>query len=302
MKKFIKTVLDNTPVVKNIYRTIKNQEAFPAGHYYSPIPDKEEMLEYYRSKNQVNLELPDVKINKEGQFNLLKSYVQYYKELPFPETQSINYRYYYNNGWYNYADAIFLYCFLRLHAPKRIIEIGSGFSSAVILDTVDHSLSYSPEITFVEPDPRRLRSLLRYEDEMRITIIDKKIQKAPFELFSALEEGDFLLIDSSHVVKCGNDVQLLMFDLLPVLSPGVYVHFHDVFYPFEYPFEWLRSGRYWNEAYFLRAFLSYNCEWNICFFNSYIAFAFKEFVEVNMPLCTKDTGGSLYIQRQRKVI
>ena len=55
------------------------------------------------------------------------------------------------------------------------------------------------------------------------------------KLFSSLETGDFLFIDSSHIVKCGSDLQLLMFEILPLLQPGVFVHFHDVFYPFDYP-------------------------------------------------------------------
>jgi|ERR1041384_1342521 hypothetical protein len=39
------------------------------------------------------------------------------------------------------------------------------------------------------------------------------------------------------------------------VAPGVYVHFHDVCFPFEYPEEWMCQGRAWNEAYLLRAFL-----------------------------------------------
>jgi hypothetical protein len=92
----------------------------------------------------------------------------------------------------------------------------------------------------------------------------------------------------------------LMFDILPLLPSGIFVHFHDVFYPFEYPSHWLKEGLYWNENYFLRAFLSYNCEWDIYFFNTYVAFSFNDFIKDNMPLCVKNPGGSLYIQRNPK--
>jgi hypothetical protein len=95
-------------------------------------------------------------------------------------------------------------------------------------------------------------------------------------------------------------MQLLMFEILPRLQPGVFVHFHDVFYPFDYPSEWLTEGRYWNENYFLRAFLSYNSEWSIRFFNTYVHFMFGDLIKEGMPLCAKNTGSSLYIQREQK--
>jgi predicted O-methyltransferase YrrM len=224
----------------------------------------------------------------------------FYKDLPFPEQQKPDFRYYYQNDWYSYADAIFLYSFLRKNQPGRIVEIGSGFSSAVMLDTVERFFSRRPAMTFIEPYPERLKSLLRREDENQVAIMERKIQEVPSEIFSSLEPGDFLFIDSSHVLKCNSDVQLLLFDVLPHLAPGVFVHFHDVFYPFEYPSAWLKEGRYWNENYFLRAFLSYNCEWDIYFFNTYAAFAFNDFLHEKMPLCARNPGGSLYLRRKMK--
>lgn len=92
-----------------------------------------------------------------------------------------------------------------------------------------------------------------------------------------------------------------MFEILPRLQPGVFVHFHDIFYPFEYPAEWLVQGRYWNENDFLRAVLSYNSEWSIQFFNTYVHFMFGDFIKEEMPLCAKNMGGSLYIRRLPKV-
>lgn len=270
------------------------------GHYYSPIPDEKEVLTYIQSRKPLKASLSDVEVNQQGQFELLNEYLQFYSELPFPEKQSRDCRYYYDNRWFSYSDAIFLYCFLRKHKPKRIIEVGSGFSSAVMLDTVDRFFSHRPEMTFIEPHPDRLKSLLRSEDRGRVRIIDKGIQEVPPELFDSLEAGDLLFIDSSHVMKCGSDLQLLMFDVFPHLPPGIFVHFHDVFYPFDYPSEWLKQGRYWNENYFLHAFLAYNNEWKVHFFNTYVAFAFPDFLKEKMPLCLKNPGGSLYIRRNEK--
>jgi hypothetical protein len=212
------------PYIGNLYQQIEKQRRYPAGHFYSPIPDRDEILAYVKSKKRQSMELPDVKLNQESQFKLLNEYIQFYQELPFPEQQKPEYRYYYDNGWYAYSDGIFLYCFLRKHQPKRIIEIGSGFSSALILDTVDGFFSHRPEITFIEPYPDRVIKLLISEDKEQVRIIDRKIQEVPPD----------------------------------------------------------------------------NCEWSIYFFNDYVAFAFNDFIKNNMPLCTKNPGGSLYIQREKQ--
>ena len=300
MKRLIKALLDKLTYIKQLYRQVQKQGRYPAGHYYSPIPDKDEVLAYIDSKKPLLKKLPGVNLNEENQLKLLHEYLQYYKELPFPEKRKQDCRYYYENSWYSYSDAIFLYSFLRKHKPKRIIEIGSGFSSAVILDTTERFFSQRPEITFIEPYPDRLKSLFKSHDENQVRIIEKKVQEVPNELFLSLESGDFLFIDSSHVVKSGSDLQFLFFDILPLLPSGIFVHFHDVFYPFDYPSELLKKGNYWNENYFLRAFLSYNCEWGIYFFNTFAAFAFNDFIQDKMSLCVKNPGGSLYIQRERK--
>jgi hypothetical protein len=303
MKQAIKNLVRKAPIVGKYWG---KQGAYPAGHYYSPIPAKQDVLSYINSRPSPGDELPGLNLNKEGQHELLVEFTKFYHELPFQETPanslslslSLSLRYYYDNEWFSYSDAIFLYSFLRQHKPKRIIEVGSGFSSAVILDTIDGFFPDRPEVTFIEPYPERLLGLLRNNDKEQVRLIDKKIQDVATETFLALESGDLLFIDSSHVVKCGSDLQLIMFEILPHLKPGVFVHFHDVFYPFDYPSDWLTEGRYWNENYFLRAFLSYNSEWSIRFFNDYAHLVFGDFIKNNMPLCARNKGGSLYIQRE----
>lgn len=293
MKQDIKTIED-------LSRQLRKQGAYPAGHYHSPIPSKEDVLSYLSSRTTPTSDLPGINLNEKSQRELLYEYINFYQDLPFPEKQTPTHRYYYDNEWFRSSDAIFLYGFLRKNAPKRIIEVGSGFSSAVMLDTIDGFFSQKPEITFIEPYPDRLISLLRDGDREQVRLIDKKIQDVPPETLLALESGDLLFIDSSHVVKCGSDLQLLIFEILPRLQAGVFVHFHDVFYPFDYPSRWLNEGRYWNENYFLRAFLSYNSEWRIIFFNTYVHLMFGDVIKEKMPLCVKYPGGSLYLQREKR--
>jgi hypothetical protein len=179
----------------------------------------------------MHVELPDIKLNKENQFQRLQEFCRFYDELPFPEKQKPACRYYYGQNWFGYADAIFLYSFLRQNKPKRIVEVGSGFSSAVILDTAERFLPQQTEVTFIEPYPDRLLSLLKNHDKDKNRIINTRVQEAPIEVFTSLGAGNLLFIDSSHVVKCGSDVSYLIFDVLPQLPAGVFVHFHDVFLP-----------------------------------------------------------------------
>jgi hypothetical protein len=183
--------------------------------------------------------------------------------------------------------------------PKRIVEVGSGFSSCVILDTAELFLDGKVECTFVEPYPERLLSLLRLEDRGRVQILVKRVQDVGLESFLALERNDILFIDSSHVAKIGNDVNYLLGEVLPRLRPGVYVHVHDIFYPFEYPESWIREGRSWNEAYILRAFLAFNLAFEIVLFNTFLERFHRGIFEREMPLCLRNEGGSIWLQRVR---
>ena len=297
MKRVIQDIVRKLPFISALSDNLRLQGEFPDGHYYSPVPAKEDVITYLRTREPLSKEIIGINLNEQGQYDLLNEYVQFYEEIQFQEVQVSSRRYYYDNPWFSYSDAFFLYSYLRRYQPRRIIEVGSGFSSAVMLDAIDNFYLLRPEITFIEPYPYRLNSLLREIDKQQVKLIDKKIQEVSFDVFSKLKSGDFLFIDSSHVVKCGSDLQLLLFEVLPYIEAGVVVHFHDVFYPFDYPAEWLAGGRYWNENYFLRAFLSYNSEWSILFFNNYVNYIFKDLIKEKMPLCAKNPGGSLYILR-----
>jgi predicted O-methyltransferase YrrM len=305
MRGLIKYLLERLPLGDKLYKVERTKTtdyteygAFPPGHYYSPIPSKEEVLAYLESSKKNVKEVLDVNLNKEFQREILEAFQTYYQELPFVEEPNQDSRYYFSQPWFCYADAIFLYCFLRHINPKRVIEVGSGFSSAVMLDTVDKFLSQKPEITFIEPYPERLKSILKPKDYENCQILESRVQEVPLSVFGSLCAGDLLFIDSSHVVKSGSDLQFLMFEVLPRLPVGVFVHFHDIFYPFEYPDEWVLEGRYWNENYFLRAFLAYNNQWDIYFFNTYVDKVFNDFIAEKMPLCIKNPGGSIYLLKR----
>jgi hypothetical protein len=95
----------------------------------------------------------------------------------------------------------------------------------------------------------------------------------------------------------GSDVNFLFFNVLPILQDGVLIHFHDIFYPFEYPQDWIFEGRAWNEAYLLRAFLQYNSSFHIVFMNTFMEYFHEPIFQQEMPLCLKNTGGSIWIRK-----
>jgi len=241
-------------------------------------------------------QLPGIDLREDAQLALLEKFATYYEEVPWKQELVPGLRYHYGNDCYEYSDAIFLYSMIRHARPSRIIEIGSGFSSAVMLDTSERFFDGSIRCTFIEPYPDRLLSLLTEQERSRVDLVQKRVELVDLEIFRSLESGDILFIDSSHVAKVGSDVNHLMFEVFPVLSSGVYIHIHDVFYPFEYPEDWIMRGSVWNEAYMLRAFLSYNERFSIVAFNTYLEQFHEDWFRRKMPLCLVDRGGSLWLQ------
>jgi hypothetical protein len=107
-----------------------------------------------------------------------------------------------------------------------------------------------------------------------------------------------LFVDSTHVAEVGSDVHRVLFDILPRLSPGVHVHLHDVFWPFEYPRERLAEGRSWNEQYVLRAFLEFNDSFEIVLFGHWAVTRHQAWFAERMPLCLRSPGGAIWVRRR----
>lgn len=272
--------------------------AWPAGHYYSPLPDPKFVDERKATLFNRQVEsIPGIENNEDGQLALAETLSQYYRDLPFTDKERAGLRYYFDNIWFSYGDAIILNAMLRHYKPRRIVEVGSGFSSAVMLDTNDLHLSKQISCTFIEPEPERLFTLLSEEDKKRHEVIVGMVQDVPLTQFELLDANDILFIDSSHVVKIGSDVVHLLTNVLPILREGVIVHFHDVFWPFEYPERWVQEGKAWNENYLIKAFLQFNSKFRILFFNSYLATHHEREMGQKFPLWLRDTGGSLWLQR-----
>lgn len=273
-------------------------EFVPPGHFYSPIPALSEVQESEQRIWQYPRELPGIDLNERRQLELFDAFLPLYGKEPFGFEKREGVRYYADNDFYPFGDAFVLFAMMRHLAPRRIIEVGSGFSSALMLDVNDLFFEGSIALTFVEPHPERLLSLLRPADKARSRLIRKRVQEVELAAFGELQGNDVLFIDSSHVSKVGSDVNYLLFEVLPALRPGVYVHIHDVFHPFENPRDWIYQGRAWNETYLLRAFLMYNRAFSVQFFNTYLVRFHLEAAKQLMPNCVKQLGGSIWLRKE----
>jgi hypothetical protein len=266
------------------------------GHFYSPIPSAED-VDRALAAQQLPASLWGIDLCEAEQMRLLQRLAKFYPEIPFPNDRSKRFRFAFDNPSYSWCDAIILFCMMRDLQPRRIIEVGSGHSSCLILDTNELFFGGGIEVTFVEPHPELLLGLLRPEEVGRTDIIAKKLQDTDPELFASLGPNDILFIDSSHVAKAGSDVHALFFAILPALSPGVVVHLHDIFDKFEYPEEWLRDGRGWNEQYLLRAFLQFNTDFRIKLFTGHMLLKHPDFFRHHMPNCFRNSGGNFWMER-----
>ena len=278
------------------------------GHFYSPIPDLDEVKAREEAIFSIPRELPGIDLQEEKQLALLEKFADYYAEMPFSEEERGDNLYQLNNPFLFYSDGIFLYCMMRHLAPRRIIEVGSGWSSALMLDVNRIFFDRRISLEFIEPHPARLLSLLGRSgrepadgsaDQGGAVLHQQPVQDVPLETFGSLQENDILFVDSSHVSKIGSDVNHIIFEVLPSLNPGVNIHFHDVFAGFEYLKNWVYGGANLNESYLLRAFLQYSDKFEIVVFNSFLERFHHDALAAALPLAVKKGwSGSIWLRKR----
>lgn len=273
----------------------------PPGHFYSPLPDLSAVHKRARRIFELDsIEIPGVDLRLEEQLQLAEAFLSHYRDDCFPEGPTEGRRYYWRNDYFPFGDAFYTDRYVRDMGPRRIIEVGSGYSSAVMLDVCNELRaggSPCPTLDFIEPHPERLRGLLREGDDQFCTIREQEVQDVPPELFDALEPRDLLFIDSSHVIKTGSDLWFLFFHVLPRLKPGVWVFLHDITWPMEYPRAWVEEGRAWNEIYLLRAFLQYNESFAMRWFPGLAFGVLLERARQEAPRLVDPGGTGLWLER-----
>jgi predicted O-methyltransferase YrrM len=242
--------------------------------------------------------MPELDWCEAAQVTLLRDGLGQQSELDFPDGPTGDPRdYHASNLMFSRLDAWVLQGMLRHFRPRRMIEVGCGYSSLVTARVNREHLDGGLQFTCIEPYPPEF---LGAGIDGISQLIPSRVEELPIDPFLELGDGDVLFIDSSHAVKTGGDIVFLFGEVLPRLAPGVVIHVHDIFLPWDYPQDWVFEGRAWNEQYLVRAFLAYNSAFRILlgvgWMSHYRPEVLSEVVP-GYPLKHRDGGGSLWIQR-----
>jgi len=232
---------------------------------YSPVPDVRSLPEATWARPSP---LPGVELEPERHIAFLERHLaRHLTEFRPPlASTGVPGEFHLANASYESVDAEVYYAMVRYAKPRRILELGSGFSTLVGLAACErnraegHPVRYeaydpSPREVVTSPAPRGLDRLHR----------TGAAEVTPARV-AELDTGDILFVDTTHTVKVGGEVNHIVLEMLPALAPGVLVHFHDVFLPWEYPREWIERERlFWAEQYLLQAFLAFNPLFEVLF-------------------------------------
>lgn len=238
-----------------------------AVHYYEPIPDFRRITPAQLARQRVS---PAIDFRITGQRTLLRrlgeSFGAEIVELAGkPEPSGFDFANPYCSG----LDAAAYYALIRDLGPAVVLEIGSGYSTQIASKALERNVEAGKpgKLLCVEPypEPRLTASSARFE------LVTTKVQDLPLEFFDRLGANDILMIDSSHVATVGSDVCFELLEILPRLKPGVWVHVHDIFFPTDYPAEWVLERRQaFNEQYVLEAFLAFNSRFSVQLANAWM--------------------------------
>lgn len=247
-------------------------------HYYEPLFNPAHL----NADFALPRELPAIDWNTKTQLSFLEALAPFADTVPMlPSTA------------FGGADADYWYCLIRFLKPRRIIEVGSGSSTRIAIKALLENGAQCEHIC-VEP----------YEEpwleNCGAKIVRQRLEDVNKSIFRELSAGDILFIDSSHIIRPQGDVLVEVLEILPLLAPGVVVHFHDIFSPWHYHYKWVAEEvRLWNEQYLLEGFMSYNSQWEILGALNVLKHEYYDLLKNVCPsLSASQTPGSFYIRRK----
>jgi methyltransferase family protein len=265
--------------------------------YYSPIPDVDALPDELWTRPSP---MPGVDLRLDAGIRLLEDELApFVREWDPPERlPGTAHGYYLSNGMYGHLDGQVLYALVRHLKPARVVEVGAGFSTLVFRDAAARNAADGRPFEHRVYDPYPAAVLANAAREVQIDPIGAR--DIPAGTFAALRAGDVLFIDTTHTVKPANDVLRLLLEVLPAVAPGVVVHVHDFFRPYEYPrFLFERHGLYWQEHYLLQAFLAFNDAFEVLLANHALVRAHRARVEAVVPgLPPVSPGSALWLRRR----
>ncbi len=265
-------------------------------HFYEPIPELRTLNEKLWSQPQ---RLSGIEMNPAMQSYFLRDvfpvFRKEYEQIPIANPEQNN-SFYLANGRFEGLDPLLAYCLVRHFRPSQIVEVGSGYSTLILAQAA--RVNGETELHCIEPFPV---DFLTTGVPGLTSLLVSKVEEVDPSFFSRLTTGDVLFIDTSHVVRIGGDVNYLFLEVLPRLNPGVIVHVHDIFFPYEYPQDWvMERRRFWTEQYLLQAFLAFNSEFEVLVSSGYLKATYPEEVAEVFPAAAPWTGGSFWMKRKEK--
>lgn len=230
-------------------------------NYYSPIPDLDSLPADVWSEAA---EMPGVAWDIEAQARFVSEELatlmaEFAAPADPPGTAT---GFYLRNDFFSGLDAEILYAMVRWARPRRVLELGAGFSTLVIASAAARNRAEGAEVRHdvFDPFPSPVLAPVRAVIDLHPT----PATAVPLSRFLELEAGDILFIDTTHTVKPGSDVIHLLLGALPQVAPGVVIHIHDFYRPFEYPRALMEVfGAYWQEHYLVQAFLCLNGDFDV---------------------------------------
>lgn len=236
----------------------RGQFDFVRRDYYSPLPDLSALPPGFWERKSEVLGL-DLEVDA-GMAFIERDLAPYVAELDLPrDSPSRPGVFYLKNGCFESVDAELLYAMVRYSRPKTVIELGSGYSSLLINMAARRNATEAVSTRHYAYDPYPRPQVIGDALVQPTSLEPVSAIDVPLDKFEKLATGDVLFVDTTHTVKLGSDVNHIILEILPRLRPGVLVHFHDIFLPWEYPRDWFeKMGYYWAEQYLLQAFLAFN--------------------------------------------
>lgn len=255
-------------------------------HYYQPlINPKKHLKRSLRDDRQ----LPGIDFNVEEQLALLARFNYNVELLKFPVNKNRDDEFYYDNNFYCTGDAEYLYNMIRHYQPRRILEIGSGYSTLMAGNAIkknkEEHADYQCRHICIEPYERP------WLEKAGVELIREKVETIDLSFFGQLESNDILFIDSTHVIRPQGDVLFEYLEVLPSLKSGVIIHVHDVFTPKDYLDDWIYDQHLlWNEQYLLEAFLTFNSEFKIIGALNYLTHHHRNQLAAKCPFFADQPG------------
>ncbi len=270
--------------------------------YYSPIPDLSRLpADVWTRRSR----LGGLTLDAEGAMAFVEgTLATAIAELDVPARDpEVPGQFFLANGGFETVDAELLYAMVRTMRPRRVVELGSGYSTLLINLAAQRNDADGSAIVHEVYDPHPRPYIIGQELPPPSRLTPISATEVALDLFAGLTANDILFVDTTHTVKLASDVNYLILDVLPVLAPGVIVHFHDIFLPWEYPQTWFEQMQwYWAEQYLLQAFLAFNPAFEVLVPAHALARAHPERLGAVVPSFRAGAGpGSMWLRTRSTI-